>query len=80
MGITYHERDQLTSSAHCFEESTSLNGRCSFGMLMWGSPPALSPDFRPFPTERACSCNIPSRPVLLEIKEGKKLAFSFHSK
>lgn len=36
MGITYHERDQLALSAHCFEQSATLNGGCGFGMLMWG--------------------------------------------
>jgi hypothetical protein len=36
MGITYHERDQLALSAHCFEQSATYNGGCGFGMLMWG--------------------------------------------
>ena len=36
MGITYHERDQLALSAHCFEQSATLNSGCGFGMLMWG--------------------------------------------
>lgn len=36
LGITHHERDELALSAHCFEQSATLNGGCGFGMLMWG--------------------------------------------
>ena len=35
-GITHHERDELPTSAACFERAATRGGGCPVGMLMWG--------------------------------------------